>query len=290
MLTSDNENLQIFQNFIIDKKLPKHKSENFNLSEDSEPDSSFMSIGGGSVFTNGNEVDDNFIYKNGIFTKIKASFKERISFLFTGEAVKKTKTKPKPITITPMEFFKSIKNNSKELSKIEKRVEGYLEALKHAKLMGQTALEEKLTKQIDVVRSETQLYASGFKTIIEEEQIVKFYKKSEKGIRLDYIKNFTRVIPSDFLETKKLLDEKCIFDNYAIMHYDKDTKGFALTAAEEEERAKDPILFGLIDGSRKLYYIGDWEDEYCDLTLENFIDEFGKKAINKNNLTAKIKL
>jgi hypothetical protein len=52
----------------------------------------------------------------------------------------------------------------------------------------------------------------------------------------------------------------------------------------EAERRKDPILFGVIRGSRKLYYLGSWEDEYCDLTLDKFIEQFGEEAINKNNI------
>ena len=38
---------------------------------------------------------------------------------------------------------------------------------------------------------------------------------------------------------------------------------------EEQKIAKrDPILFGLIENVRKLYFIGDWKDEECDLTME----------------------
>lgn len=290
MLNLNKNGLRIFDNFITDPNLPKFKSENFNISEDDEmttnPSAFFMPNENIRI---GNNLDsDDFIYKNGFFYKKKPSIRERLQYLWSGKLKEYKIPVPKP-TLTPSDFFKSIKNNAKELRKIEKRTEGYIEALKHAGTMGQTALMEKLKTQIDVVRSETQLYATGFKTIIEESQVVEFYKKSEVGIRLDYIKNFTRVIPSKFLEIKRKLDEKAIFDNYAIMHYDKNKDGYALTN-KEKEIAKDPILFGLIKGSRKLYYIGDWEDEYCDLTLENFIDEFGKKAITKNDLKATIKI
>jgi hypothetical protein len=90
------------------------------------------------------------------------------------------------------------------------------------------------------------------------------------------------------LDTKARLDELKIFDNYVIMHYDPDGVNSSMTDEEVEEAKKDPILFGVIAGSRKLYYIGDWVDEYCDLTLDAFIDEFGKDVINKNNITAEI--
>lgn len=32
-----------------------------------------------------------------------------------------------------------------------------------------------------------------------------------------------------------------------------------------------------MENSRKLYYIGDWEDEYCDLTLDKFLDTISKE-------------
>ena len=40
----------------------------------------------------------------------------------------------------------------------------------------------------------------------------------------------------------------------------------------EEIKKRDPIVFGVIAGSNKLYYITDWVDEYCDLTLAKFVD------------------
>lgn len=112
------------------------------------------------------------------------------------------------------------------------------------------------------------------KLYLTETQIVDFYKKCEKGLRLDWIKNYARVIPDKFVEVKKKLDDLKIFDNYVILHYDPDLKSFKETEAEIEEkkRPKDPILFGVMQDSRKLYYIGDWIDEYCDLTLDKVLE------------------
>ena len=61
-----------------------------------------------------------------------------------------------------------------------------------------------------------------------------------------------------------------------MLYYDPEGKVYKETAYEEAKR-KDPILFGVIAGSNKLYYIADWVDEYCDLTLEKFIDTIGVK-------------
>jgi hypothetical protein len=58
-----------------------------------------------------------------------------------------------------------------------------------------------------------------------------------------------------------------VFDNYALLHYDPKAKAFSLTAAQEAAK-RDPILFGLIEGVRKLYFVADWKDDECDLTMD----------------------
>ena len=78
------------------------------------------------------------------------------------------------------------------------------------------------------------------------------------------------MIPDNIIDKKYEIDKLKIFDNYVILHYDKDNDQTSLTK-EEIEKLKDPILFGVIRGSKKLYYIDDWEDEYCDLTLDRLV-------------------
>jgi hypothetical protein len=110
--------------------------------------------------------------------------------------------------------------------------------------------------------------------------MVDFVKKCEKGIKLEYIKNFTRPIPQNVVDKINHINNLEVFDNYVVLYYDPDGKIYQETAREEAKR-KDPIIFGLIAGSEKLYYIADWVDEYCDLTLEKFIDAIG---VNKEDL------
>ena len=41
----------------------------------------------------------------------------------------------------------------------------------------------------------------------------------------------------------------------------------------EKIRNKDPILFGQLEFQpKRLYYIADWIDEHCDLTLDKFVE------------------
>jgi hypothetical protein len=85
---------------------------------------------------------------------------------------------------------------------------------------------------------------------------------------------------------KKEIDDRKIFDNYVVLHYDPKDNGEGLSKAEIEKK-KDPILFGLIKNSRKLYYVADWKDEYCDLTLEEMFNVLGEKVLKINNKSVK---
>lgn len=68
-----------------------------------------------------------------------------------------------------------------------------------------------------------------------------------------------------------------VFDNYVVMHYDPRGEAFVLTKAQEEAK-KDPILFGVVKDVRKLYFIGDWKDDECSLTMDEVETVLGRKS------------
>ncbi|MEN7436416.1 hypothetical protein AAGV27_14815 [Bacillus velezensis] len=61
---------------------------------------------------------------------------------------------------------------------------------------------------------------------------------------------------------------------------------------EKERRDKDPILFGTFQDEssgtliERFYFIGDWEDEYCDLTLDKMISEV--QEVKESNIAMTI--
>lgn len=178
----------------------------------------------------------------------------------------------KSVDFDALEFFKIVKlTTSNSITTYRNRVQDYLIAIHNAVVSGQTALIEELARGMITNKYEAVLESEGFYKAITEEQLVSFLLKCEKGIKLDYIKNFTRPLPNDIVQKIDIMNQLEIFDNYVILYYDKDGKIYKETAKEKAKR-KDPILFGVIAGSNKLYYIADWEDEYCDLTLEKFLD------------------
>lgn len=273
MLNNSKKGLLIFDRFELDYKLPKYNKNNKNnipssgISIDSASGSNGFLIGGSFSLPSDGELDSE-IKNTSFIKKIIIFFKE----LF--------KEKPK---LTVSDFFKAVKASAIDTVKYSDRVNNYLNALTHAKNNNQEALVQDIQQKIDEIKYESILYAGGFTTVITEEQVVKFYKECQKGLELTWIRNFIRVIPEKATNKKKEADALDVFDNYCILHFDPEKKAY-----KEEE--KDPILFGVIRGSRKLYYIADWVDEYCDLTLEQFIEKFGDEAIKANDITVNIKL
>lgn len=191
---------------------------------------------------------------------------------FIKKLFKKTEAKPE---INIIDFFTKVKLESKEGAEIYvDRVSKYLQAIHNAYTVGQTALVEKLLSEMVANKYEALLASRGAYYAISEQRVVDFVKKTERGVELTYLKNFTRPIPQEAIDKVIEANEYEVFDNYVVMHYDPKGEHRAETKKEEAKR-KDPIIFGVIAGSRKLYYITDWIDEFCNLTLDKFVDTLG---------------
>lgn len=187
----------------------------------------------------------------------------------------------KNVSMDVLKFFSEVKGLTKTNKDLYvDRLAGYIVALKNCDITGQVALKEQLLRDMVVNKYESVLYANNLYYVVTEDQIVKFVKKTEKGVRLTYIKNFMRALPREVMDKIKEVNTFNIFDNYAILHYDPDYSAYSETIKETKKR-RDPILFGLIRGSNKLYYITDWVDEYCDLTLDQFVETL---QIDKDSL------
>ena len=216
--------------------------------------------------------------KNSILNKIKSLFKK-----------KENEVKEDEKYMDALHFFSLVKASSKEsIATYRDRVSDYLTAVHNAVTTGQTALMEDLLRGLVTNKYESVLFAEGLYYIVTEEQMVSFLKQCERGIKLDYIKNLTRPLPQDVVSKIERVNQLEIFDNYVVLYYDPAGKIYKETAREEAKR-RDPIVFGVIAGSTKLYYIADWVDEYCDLTLEKFIDAIGVKREEKPEETPKKK-
>lgn len=282
MLTG--EKLTIFESFKVDKNLPKYKESEQN-SNRLIYDSSGITVGGNTVIRGDGLVEEfteasiSYLeylreqlkrFDISIFQKIKFTIILLIATLFFKSKKKNVIEKKNYDSVA--EFFKTIKNNKLELQHTNDIVERYEFVLTEAKKNGQQSLVEKLLNMKDVISSEARLIDNGIVKFVEEEQVVKLFKQTnkDKSLKMTYMDNYIRVIPTDVIKLKEIADKLKVFDNYVILHYDPLGIATEMTH-KEKEKAKDPILFGIIQGSRKLYFIGDWVDDYCDLTLEKMM-------------------
>lgn len=229
---------------------------------------SFINVTPDQVFVGNN------LAEGGVESEKKKKKKERFQIFRRLSDMMKVKSKQleETYSINVLEFFAQVKGLTKaNKDTYVNRLTGYIVALKNCDVSGQTALKEQLVRDMVVNKYESVLYANDLYYVVTEDQVVNFVKKTEKGVRLTYVKNYMRIIPPEVVQKIEEANKFEIFDNYAILHYDPEAKAYAETI-EETKKRMDPILFGLIRGSHKLYYITDWIDEFCDLTLDKFVE------------------
>lgn len=156
--------------------------------------------------------------------------------------------------------------------------------LAKAMATGQNFLVRRLAYATSVITKERQLLEEGINVFVLREDIEEYIKQVEKKvIKIIELENYPRSIPDEIVQKVAKLKEKNLFDRYYVVF--TDYTGEVEKQVEVQKRRKDPILFGAfeqkIDGiwdiMDRFYFIGDWEDEYCDLTLAKMVDAMSKK-------------
>lgn len=157
-------------------------------------------------------------------------------------------------------------------------------AIKRLKEAGQYAKADEVNRLAFVTANELTLAKDKrFAGYITEDQVVHLMLKSEKGINVEFLRYYRELLPPDVIIKKQEADKLLVFDNYAVIHYDKNLSQLERQLEQEEiskerEKRRDPILVGLIQGSRKLYYIADWVTPKDDLTLAKLEELTGTKS------------
>lgn len=189
--------------------------------------------------------------------------------------------------IHPELFFKYAKKKLGLLEglKLNRRIERLEKAFNNAVENGQDALGTKMMTELMRETRESVIFSKGITHFIERADLYK-HKRNIRGGHISdtRFKDFTRVIPKSVLEKKKKAE--AVFDDFIIFHYwneETEKKREAKQKISEDERARmrDPILFGIIKESDRLYFIADWEDEFCDLTFDEIVDVVGETKLTK---------
>ena len=211
---------------------------------------------------------------------------------YTVEVDSKGNKKP---GIHPVLYFKYIKSKFGLLEKmrLDSRLKKLEKAFYEAVDGGQEALGQKLLTELARETRESIMYAKGIRHFIQREDLVKYKNKIRDGHISDTVlKHFTRVIPKAILAKRDKV--KDCFDDFVIYHYwdekaEQNREKKQKITPDEKAKLRDPVLFGIIKETDRLYFVADWEDEFCDLTFDEMVDVLGKDD-DELTLTSKPKL
>ncbi len=133
---------------------------------------------------------------------------------------------------------------------------------------------------LECIEKERNVIELGIDTFVYKEDIEKYIDDISKNtVKIIELENYEREIPDEIVEI--IEKTKDIFDKMYVLF--TDYTGKITKEISKERRDKDPILFGVFSDEKsraivdRFYYLGDWEDEYCDLTLEKMINDYKKK-------------
>lgn len=168
---------------------------------------------------------------------------------------------------------------------------GLMAIEKRLRETGQYAKADRLKLHFTELAAQKVLVDAGFTSYIDEAVLIDFVRKSERGVRIDFMRYYEGDIPDDVLEKKRRADETKVFDNYVIAFYDdkisnNPTEVVAKIEGERKKKAadsavaarRDPILFGIVKGVRRLFFIADWVTPEDDLTLKKIEDVLGIRS------------
>lgn len=194
--------------------------------------------------------------------------------------------------LDPQVYFDLIKDKKQTSS--DKFLDDFQEVIENelskAMKTNQNYMVRRLAYAMSIISKERELLDVGIDVFVLREDIEEYIKSVEKKVvKVIELENYPRCIPDEIVDRVVMLKEKNIFDRFYVVF--TDYTGEVEKTVQQQRKRKDPILFGAfeqkIDGIwdifDRFYFIGDWEDEYCDLTLAKMVDKMSKKKdiINK---------
>lgn len=191
--------------------------------------------------------------------------------------------------LTPQQYFEQVKERKHNITDEElvKVYDNCLELLNKYKITGQKKGMRKLMFHLECIEKEREIVKRGINTFIYRDDIEEYIDTVAKDtVKIIELENYEREIPDEIVEVIAATKDK--FDQLYVVF--TDYTGKVERQIEKERRDKDPILFGTFQNQSnrtvidRFYYLGDWEDEYCDLTLDKMVnktEKAGKRNIVK---------
>ena len=185
--------------------------------------------------------------------------------------------------LTPYQYFQFVKSKVNEMNDndLNKLYSISSELLEKYKKTGQIKAAKKLAFHIKSILKEKEIIDLGITKFIYRDDIENYIDNIAKDVvKIIELKNYPREIPDELIET--IENTKNIFDEMYVLFTD-----YTGEIEKEVEKERDPILFGsfidrnIDEMSQRMYYLGDWVDEYCDLTLDKLVSQTDKSIVKE---------
>lgn len=193
--------------------------------------------------------------------------------------------------ITPSQYFDYLKGakNTITTDALKNSYSAFLQLGEKYNKLGQVESLKKLCFLADTLKKEEKLIEMGITTYVYKDTIEDYIENvADNTVKIVELSRYMREIPDDLVET--IEKTRTIFDELYVVF--TDYTGKEERKVEKERRDKDPILFGVFKNQSNIadrfYFLGDWVDEYCDLTLDKLIEEYKKKKDSTPTMTTKI--
>ena len=185
--------------------------------------------------------------------------------------------------VSPAEYFEQVKSRKQTMTAagLSQLYENCIALLEEYQRSGQIAAQKKLLFHIDNITREKKLLDLGIDTFVYKSDVDDFiHMVDNKVVKIVELENYQRRIPEEIIQRI----ERCkgIFDKMYVVFTDYTKR--EERRVEAIKREKDPILFGTFQDTatrtvvERFYFIGDWTDEYCDLTLDKMVAVVKEKA------------
>lgn len=203
----------------------------------------------------------------------------------------KKNEKQTELKLTPQEYFDQVKERKQKVTDemLDRVYENCLTLLNKYKITGQKVGIKKILFHLDCLEKEREIVKLGVDTFVYKDAIEDYIDHvADDAVKIIELENYERDIPNEIVSVVEKVKDK--FDRLYVVF--TDYTGKKERQIKKDKQAKDPILFGafLNDSNRvivdRFYYLGDWVDEYCDLTLDKMVNEY--KAAKGSDITRAI--
>ena len=189
--------------------------------------------------------------------------------------------------ITAKEYFDELKDKKKTITdkELSNIYDNCMTLMKKYITTGQVTGAKKIMFHLDTIEKEKKIVSMGVDTFLYRDDIEYYIENvAAEAVKIIELERYPREIPDEIV--KVIAATKDIFDQMYVVFTDY-TGNVTKQAVEERDdihKERDPILFGTFQNKEaesivdRFYFLGDWEDEYCDLTLDKMISQIREKT------------